>query len=115
MVSMEGSVRTCEERGIAAFQRLTPEEIGARTGSPVTVGGVLEPNAATVQPALLARGMRRVALERGVRIYERSPMVALSRRSPGVVRTPQGQISAPAIVIATNAWAVGIRELRRTV
>jgi putative aminophosphonate oxidoreductase len=111
----EGAVRTCEQHGIDAFRRLSDDEIGARTGSPVTLAGVLEPNAATVQPALLARGMRRVALSRGIRIYEGSPMVALERRPPATVRTPEGEITGNSIVIATNAWAVGIRELRRVV
>src|SRR5947209_5243191 len=60
----EGSVRACERYGLDAFRRLSDDEIAARTGSPVTLAGVLEPNAATVQPALLARGMRRVELDR---------------------------------------------------
>ncbi len=111
----EGAVRTCERYGVDAFTRLSDDEIGARTGSPVTLAGVLEPNAATVQPALLARGMRRVALSRGIRIFEGSPMVALNRGTPATVRTPEGEISAGSVVIATNAWAVGVRELRRVV
>ena len=111
----EGSVSACERYGIDAFRRLSDDEVAARTGSPVTLAGVLEPNAATVQPALLARGMRRVALERGIRIFEGSPVVGLKRRAPAVVRTPEGEITGGAIVVATNAWAVGIRELRRVV
>jgi len=108
-------VKTCEEHGIDAFERLPAEQIGARSGSPVTIGGVLEPNAATVQPGLLARGLRRVALERGVRIHEHSPMVALDRGAPPVVRTPASAITAGAVVIATNAWAARMRELRRLI
>ncbi len=111
----EGSVRTCEEHGIDAFERVPPDRIQARAGSPVTISGVFEPNAATVQPGLLARGLRRVALERGVRIHEGSPMVALDRGAPPVVRTPRSAISAGAVVIATNAWAARIRELRRLI
>jgi putative aminophosphonate oxidoreductase len=111
----EGSVKTCEEHGIDAFERLPREQIRARSGSPVTIGGVLEPNAATVQPGLLARGLRRVALDRGVRIHEGSPMVALDRGAPPVVRTPRSAITADAVVIATNAWAARIRELRRLI
>jgi len=81
----------------------------------VTISGVLEPNAATVQPGLLARGLRRVALERGVRIFENSPMVALDRGAPPVVRTPRSAITAEAVVVATNAWAARIRDLRRLI
>ncbi len=42
--------------------------------SPLFRGGMLVPDAATVQPARLARGLRRVLLERGVRIYEGTPV-----------------------------------------
>jgi putative aminophosphonate oxidoreductase len=111
----EGAVRTCEEHGIAAFERMEPEQVRARGGTPTYVGGVFEPNAATVQPALLARGLRRLALARGVRIHEHSPMIGLDRRAPAVVRTPESAISADAVVIATNAWAARMRELRRLI
>jgi glycine/D-amino acid oxidase-like deaminating enzyme len=66
-----------------------------------------------VQPALLARGLRRVALARGVRIYERSPMRAIAADRPPVVRTPSGSVCAARVVVATNAWAVSFRDLRR--
>jgi glycine/D-amino acid oxidase-like deaminating enzyme len=111
----EGSVRACDERGIPAFEAVSPEQVGERSGSPVTLAGVFEPNAATVQPALLARGLRRVVRELGVRIYEGSPVVGLNRRSPAVLRTAQGALTAETVVVATNAWAARIRELRRTI
>ena len=111
----EGSVRACEERGIDAFQRLDPEQVSARAGSPTHLAGVFEPNAATVQPALLARGLRRVLLGMGVRIHERSPVTSLRRSSPALVRTAGGQVTAGAAVVATNVWAARIRELRRLV
>ena len=47
--------------------------------SPRLGGGVFTPDLATVQPAKLARELRRVLLERGVRICEGSRMVARAR------------------------------------
>jgi putative aminophosphonate oxidoreductase len=111
--SWEGAVGAAEAYGEHPFELLSAEEVQARTGSPVHLGAAFEPSAATVQPALLARGMRRVALERGVRIHERTPMVALDR-DQGVVRTPAGSIRAGAIVLALNAWAIKIKELSRS-
>src|SRR6266511_2320186 len=87
-------------------------EVHARTGSPVHLRAAYEKTAATVQPALLARGLRRVALERGVRIYERTAMIDLDREA-GVVRTPSGAVRAGAVVLALNAWAIKIPELSR--
>jgi putative aminophosphonate oxidoreductase len=115
MGAWEGSVRACEERNLDAFQRLSPEEVAARAGSPTHLAGVFEPNAATVQPALLARGLRRVLLDMGVRIHEGSPVTSLRRSSPAVVRTAAGQVRAGAVVVASNVWAAKIRELRRLI
>jgi putative aminophosphonate oxidoreductase len=110
--SWEGAVAAAEAYGEHPFEVLSAEEVQARTGSPVHLGAAFESSAATVQPALLARGMRRVALDRGIRIYERTPMVELDREQ-GVVRTPSGSIRAGAIVLALNAWAIKIKELSR--
>ena len=108
----EEVVRIAEARGEHPFEVLSAEEVQARTGSPVHLGAAFEPKAATVQPALLARGLRRVALARGVRIHERSEMVELDRED-ATVRTEHGFVRAGAIVLTLNAWAIKIRELAR--
>jgi glycine/D-amino acid oxidase-like deaminating enzyme len=112
MGSWEGAVKTAEAYGERPFELLGAEEVQARTGSPVHLGAAFEVKAATVQPALLARGLRRVALARGVRIHEHTPMVELDREV-GSVRTPSGSVRAGATVLALNAWAIKLRELSR--
>jgi putative aminophosphonate oxidoreductase len=98
------------------FQELTPDEAAARTGSAVHQGGVLERSCAIVQPALLARGLRRAALHRGVRIFERSPMTGLARTGGDpVVRTAAGRLRVPRVVLAMNAWGTRFAEIRRHV
>ena len=112
--SWEAAVAAAERAGEKPFELLSAEQVQERTGSPVHLGAAFEADAATVQPALLARGLRRVALGRGVRIFERSPMVELDR-DRGVVRTPSGSVEADAVVLATGAWLAGIPELKRAV
>lgn len=109
----DATVRACEERGIDVFERLTPVEVVRRTGSATHLAGVCERTGATVQPALLARGLRRVAIERGVHVFERSPVHRLDRATPPVARTPHGAVVAERVVLATNAWAASLPELRR--
>ena len=111
----EATLHACEAHGADVFQRLAPAEVAARTGSPVHLASVWERTAATVQPALLARGLQRVALARGVRIHEQSPVVELIRGASPVVRTPEGAVAAGRVVLAINAWAAAIPELRRAV
>ena len=90
------------------------------------------PGAATVQPAALARGLRRVLLDRGVVIHERTTVEQLDGQRPGPlggvragsrraavrrgtnggfrpvrVRTPDGEVMAGSAIVAVNAWAAG--------
>jgi glycine/D-amino acid oxidase-like deaminating enzyme len=112
--SWEGAVAAAARAGEHPFELLDAEEVQRRTGSPVHLGAAFEAGAATVQPALLARGLRRVAVERGVRICERSRMTGLDRER-GIVRTPSGSVEAGAFVLATGAWLAAVPELRRAV
>jgi putative aminophosphonate oxidoreductase len=110
----QSSVEMAESHGEHPYEILSAEDVQERTGSPIHLGAAFEKTAATVQPALLARGLRRVAVERGVRIFERTPMVELDRED-GRVRTTGGSVRADAVVLAVNAWATKVRELRRAI
>jgi len=104
-----------EQVGVNPFRVMSPEEARAKSGSPRTVSGIFDPNAATVQPAMLARGLRRVAIEMGVRIYEKTPLTQLTRSTPPVVHTPNGQVRSQKVIIAMNAWGAQFPELKRMV
>lgn len=110
----ENTVSLCEELGVEPYERLEPEEVAERAGSPSHLAGVLEKSSANVHPGMLARGLRRVALESGVRIFEGSRVLEIRRDSPPTVRTAGGVLAAEKVVVATNAWAAGVRELRRS-
>ncbi len=88
---------------------LTAEECRAYADSPRFCGGHFIADSATVQPARLARGLRRVALRQGVTIFERSPVVAVERARPAIVRTEGGAIRADQVVLTIGAWAAGWR------
>lgn len=106
-------VNLCERHGVDAFERLAPEEVARRSGSDRHLAGVFEARAATVQPAKLARGLRAAALALGVRIHERTPALDFTRERPLVITTPHGTLTADRLVVATNAWAASLPELRR--
>ncbi len=75
--------------------------------------GVLDPTAATLQPAALARGLRRVAIELGVRVHEHTPVRTITGDRPVVVGTSCGTVSAAGVVLAINAWASEFSWARR--
>jgi glycine/D-amino acid oxidase-like deaminating enzyme len=99
--------------GERPFRVLGKAEAVERTGSDAFFGGAVEASVATVQPAVLARGLRDVAVRRGVRIFEHTPMTGLRHGAPHVVATPGGSVTAPTVVLALNAWIARMRALRR--
>jgi glycine/D-amino acid oxidase-like deaminating enzyme len=93
---------------------LSAEQVRERCDSPVFRAGALYPGAATVQPALLARGLRARLLEAGVRIHERTSVGSVERRGSDVVATcDAGTVRAPAAVMAIGGRLVGLPRLRR--
>lgn len=52
------------------------------------------------------RGLRRVAIDLGVEVYENTPMTRLDYGKPAIVCTPKGNIQAQQVVLALNAWMV---------
>ncbi|HSL09764.1 MAG TPA: FAD-dependent oxidoreductase [Actinomycetota bacterium] len=108
-------IMAADRLGIAdRFRVLDRDGVRRVIDSPVFEGGVLSTDGATVQPARLARGLRRVLLERGVRIHERTPARRFGAGSATVVDTPDGTVRAGAAVIGLNAWAAHWRRFRRT-
>lgn len=109
--SWRGVVRLADDAQPGAFRPLTPAEVARRSGSPTHLSGVLEASGAIVHPGHLVRAMRERALELGVTIHENTKVRKLGRRGRPVVRTDQGSVTAEKVVVATNAWAAGLREL----
>jgi glycine/D-amino acid oxidase-like deaminating enzyme len=70
--------------------------------SPAVRSAVRYRDGATVQPARLARALRRAALAAGVEVHERTPVVSLD--GAGVL-CAGGSVRAEEIVVATNAAA----------
>jgi glycine/D-amino acid oxidase-like deaminating enzyme len=84
---------------------LTADDVAARVRSPRFRRGAFVRDGATVQPARLARALRRAVIAEGVALYERTPVTHLTAGRPSVLETPRGRVRADEVVIATNAWA----------
>jgi len=77
------------------------------SGSPVYChGGILDPNAGTIQPLSYVRGLANAATESGAKIYQQSPLLKLIRDgNRWLAETEAGQVLADQVVLATNAYA----------
>ena len=103
------------ERGLT--DRIRPialEDARRIADSPRIASASMIDDGAVVQPARLARGLRSVALERGVRIFERTRVTDLERSRPAVLRTEHGAIKAAHVVLTIGAWAAGWPGFRRS-
>jgi glycine/D-amino acid oxidase-like deaminating enzyme len=67
-------------------------------------GAVLEPDTGQINGAQYVRALRPVLLEQGVEVYEQTPVLKIREGNTVVLTTPQAEIRAKAIVLATNAY-----------
>lgn len=95
------------------LRELTQAEVRARCASPAFRAGAFMRDGASVQPGLLVRGLRRVVMERGVKVYEGTTVTDLKAGPPAVLTTPGGSLRARNVVLALNAWATGWPQLSR--
>ena len=110
--AVELSVEVARELGVPEEAvPLTGAEVAARIRSPRFRRGVFFRDGATVQPARLARALRRAALADGVEVFERTRVTRLGEGSPNVLETPNGRLRAAEVVVATNAAMAGWRPL----
>ncbi|MDH3212684.1 MAG: FAD-binding oxidoreductase [Myxococcales bacterium] len=90
--------------GDAARQRIHSERIRC---------GFREEACTLVNPARLARGLKRVVEGRGARVFEATPVEAWEER-PGevVVQTPRGRVTADRALVAANAYGTAWKPTR---
>lgn len=100
----------------AAARMIDGDEARSISGSPVyRYGGILDPSAGTIQPLSYVRGLARAAIENGLKLYQQSPLVKITRDgNRWLAETESGQVAADQVVMATNAYAdennEGVRE-----
>ena len=66
--------------------------------------GIFEPTGGTLNPGKYVSELRRIALQAGVRIFERSPLIKLDDSNPVKAYTENGSVTANKAVLATNAY-----------
>jgi glycine/D-amino acid oxidase-like deaminating enzyme len=109
-----GVLRMAEKLGLEApYRVLSDEEMRSMFGRGPYFAGVIEEGVTRLQPALLARGLRRAALALGVEIFEQSPVTRVEGGSNGLrVKTDRGVVEAQKLVLAANAWMAHLAAFR---
>jgi glycine/D-amino acid oxidase-like deaminating enzyme len=101
------AVAACRALGaVDAVRALSVEEVATHCASPAFRGGALYPDAATVQPARLALGLRERLIAAGVEVCEGAPVRRLRGAADGVeAQTPDGLVRARTAVVAIGGAA----------
>jgi glycine/D-amino acid oxidase-like deaminating enzyme len=84
---------------------LSPEEIKRRTGIDNEFAGRLTPGG-SYHPFRYVTGVLKSAIDRGVKLYTRTPVSApiFERGGKQIVVTPDGEIEADQVIVAANAF-----------
>lgn len=105
--AVEQMVATAARRGVE--DRVVPldrDSIKQYVATETVSGGAFIPDQATIQPARLARSLRKVLLELGVRIFESTEVVdfegTCGRRT---VRARTGSVAADQVIVTAGAWS----------
>jgi glycine/D-amino acid oxidase-like deaminating enzyme len=89
----------------APVELLSREQARDMLGSDAWYGGFWNRTGGHINPLALSRGLARVVLEKGARIYARSPAQSFERRGDKwIIKTANGEIAGRALVLATNAY-----------
>ena len=87
------------------YQLFSREQLHEIVKSPIFLGGIKRPDSSLVNPAQLAWGLRNACLNRGVQLYEKTPVIKLEEENNLVIaHTPHGRIRANRVALATNAY-----------
>ena len=93
----------------AKVELLDKAQTATALGTPFYHGAWIDRRAGTVQPLSYVRGLARVALGKGARMFVDSPVQSLRREGDRWrVTTPQGGVRARTLVLATDAYSDGL-------
>jgi gamma-glutamylputrescine oxidase len=111
--SLEESVSDAAALGID-LTFLSSSDMRARRIPEAFLFGMLEGAGGTIHTGKYVLGLRRAALQRGLKIYERSPITKVEPGSTITLRANAGVMKADHVVLATNAYTVSSLKLLKS-
>ena len=93
-----------KENNINSWKKLSKEKVQNLTGSNRNIDGYFSPIGGSLQPALLVRGLKKIAEKKGITIFERSQMLSYKNKSKIIVKSTNGSVECKKLVVAINAW-----------
>jgi len=104
------------ELGLAAHATLLGKaETDCRVKIAGTVGGLFQPDTATIHPGKLVRGLARAVERMGATIYEQTAVTGYTTGAYPALHTERGHVRAKTIVLCGEAYLSQLPKLRRQV
>lgn len=120
-VHSPGRIKIAERRAAqwgrygADVELLDRAAVSALLGTDAYYGGWMNRTGGHINPLALVRGLTAKAVEAGAAVYVNSPALSVERRGDmWVARTPQGLVTADALVLGTNGYAAAVFHDVRT-
>jgi gamma-glutamylputrescine oxidase len=113
--SQEGKLRKAMQTGLelgSHTEFLDSAAMRERGIPPAFLFGTYTALGGTLDPGKYVMGLRRAALQAGVRIYENSALQSFSEGKTVKAETARGSASAPFLVLATNAYTPQLGMLK---
>ncbi|PPR50616.1 MAG: Gamma-glutamylputrescine oxidoreductase [Alphaproteobacteria bacterium MarineAlpha5_Bin5] len=102
--AFESLIKDLNENKINSWQRLSKEKVQHLTGSAKFIDGYYSPIGGSLQPALLVRGLKKTAENKGIKIYEKSGALSYNGKKEIIIKTKKGSVKCNKLIIAMNAW-----------
>lgn len=115
--AIEDAYREYERFGFAdRYRLLDAAGVAEKVRIAGAVAGLWSPTAAVIHPGRLVRNLAALVERMGARIVERTPVTdirAAAGGAPAALVTPRGEIRAPVVVLAGEAYLVRLAKLHR--
>jgi glycine/D-amino acid oxidase-like deaminating enzyme len=84
---------------------IPPSEMRKELDTDIYHGGLIDPVSAGLNPAKLVSALAKSASQSGLKIFENTPVLRISRTTNGlIIKTTRGEILAKEVVAATNGY-----------
>jgi glycine/D-amino acid oxidase-like deaminating enzyme len=119
--AIEAAYRDYERHGFGdRYRLLDAAGVAEKVRIAGAVAGLWSPTAAVIHPGRLVRGLAGAVERMGARIVERTPVTDFraavrgpAGAAPAALITPRGEIRAPVVVLAGEAYLVRLAKLHR--
>ena len=108
LAELKERARQWQSRG-AAVRLLDAAETARKVGTEAYTAALLDNRAGTIQPLAYVRGLANAAMAAGALVNTSSPVLAADDDGTAWrLRTPAGSVTAPTVIVATNAYTSNV-------